>query len=164
MATQDHSFDVVSRVDRQEIDNAVNQAAKEVGQRFDFKGTDTTIAWAGEAVEIESSTEDRARAGLDVFSSKLARRGVSLKALAAGEPRISGKRAHISCTFAHGISQDNAKKVSKLVRDEGPKSVKILIQGDELRVTSKSLDDLQSVQGLIREADFDFAVQFVNYR
>jgi len=164
MAARDHSFDIVSKVDHQEVDNAVNQAAKEVGQRFDFKGTDTTVKWAGEAVEVESSTEDRARAALEVFSSKLAKRGVSLKALTAGEPRVSGKRAHITCTFANGISQDNAKKISRLVHDEAPKSVKIAIQGDELRVTSKSLDDLQTVQAMIRDADYDFAVQFVNYR
>jgi len=164
MAGQDHSFDIVSKVDHQEVDNAVNQAAKEVGQRFDFKGTETAVRWAGDGVEIESSTEDRARAALEVFSSKLARRGVSLKALTASEPRVSGKRSHISCTFAHGISQDNAKKIGKLVRDDGPKTVRVLIQGDELRVTSKSLDDLQAVQELIRQADYDFAVQFVNYR
>jgi len=164
MAAQDHSFDIVSKVDRQEVDNAINQAAKEVGQRFDFKGTDTSIKWAGEAVEIESSTEDRARAALDVFSSKLVRRNVSLKALQADEPRLSGKRAHLTCRFVHGISQDNAKKIAKLVRDEGPKTVKLTIQGDEVRVTSKSLDDLQAVQALVRQADYDFAVQYVNYR
>ena len=115
-------------------------------------------------MEIESSTPERATAALDVFSSKLARRGVSLKALDATEPKISGKRAHITCTFANGISQDNAKKVVKLIKDKGPATVKAAILGDELRVTSKSLDALQAVQALVREADFDFATQFTNYR
>ena len=160
----EHSFDIVSKVDHQEVDNAVNQAAKEVAQRFDFKGTDTTVKWAGDNVEIESSTPERASAALDVFQSKAIRRGISLKAIDASEPRISGKRAHITCVLKNGISQENAKKVSKLIRDEGPKNVRALIQGDELRVTGKSLDDLQEVQRLVKEADFDFAAQFVNYR
>ncbi len=160
----DHSFDIVSKVDHQEVDNAINQAAKEVAQRFDFKDTRTTVAWAGQAVEIESSTEERAKAALDVFESKLVRRGVSLKALQASEPRVSGKRAHITCTLAQGISQENAKKIVKLIKEEGPKSVRAQIQGDELRVTSKSLDDLQAIQALVKGADYDFAVQFTNYR
>ena len=160
----DHSFDIVSKVDHQEVDNAVNQAAKEVGQRFDFKDTQTTVKWAGEAVEIESSTEERAKAALDVFESKLVRRSVSLKSLDAGEPRISGKRAHITCQFKQGVSQENAKKLTKLIRDEGPSSVKTQIMGEEVRVTSKSLDDLQAVQALVRGADIDFAAQFTNYR
>ena len=160
----DHSFDIVSKVDHQEVDNAINQASKEVGQRFDFKDTLTTVAWAGEAIEIESSTEERAKAALDVLESKLVRRGVNLKSLEPGEPRISGKRAHITCALKHGITQENAKKVTKLVRDEGPKSVRTQIMGEEVRVTSKSLDDLQAVQSLVKEADFDFAAQFTNYR
>ena len=160
----DHSFDIVSKVDHQEVDNAINQAYKEVAQRFDFKDTQTTVKWAGENIEIESSTEERAKAALDVLESKMVKRGVSLKALEAGEPRISGKRAHITCVLKHGISQENAKKVTKLIRDEGPKSVKTQIQGDEVRVTSKSLDDLQSVQSLVKGEDFDFAVQYTNYR
>ncbi len=160
----EHSFDIVSKVDHQEVDNAINQAAKEVGQRFDFKDTQTRVAWSGEAIEIESTTEERARAALDVLESKLARRGVSLKALDAGEPRISGKRAHITCALKEGISQDRAKKITKLIKEEGPKAVKALIQGDEVRVSSKSLDDLQSVQALVKGADLDFATQFTNYR
>lgn len=160
----EHSFDIVSKIDRHEVDNAINQAAKEVRQRFDFKDTSTTVEWAGEGIEIESSTEERAKAALDVLESKLVRRGVSLKALVPGEPRISGKRAHITCALKHGISQEGAKKVTKLIRDEGPKSIKTQVMGDEVRVTSKSLDDLQAVQALVRDADYDFAVQFTNYR
>ncbi len=160
----DSSFDIVSKVDRQEVDNALNMAAKEVRQRFDFKGTDADIRWSGEAIEMEASGEERVKAILDVFQSKLIKRGVSLKALDAGEPRVSGKLWKITARMEQGISQENAKKISKLIRDEGPKGVKAQIQGDELRVSSKSRNDLQAVQQLIRDADYEFAVQFTNYR
>ena len=158
------SFDIVSKVDRQEVDNALNQAAKEVRQRFDFKGAEASIGWSGEAIEMEAVSEERVKAVLDVFESKLVRRGVSLKALDAGEPRSSGKLYKITATTAEGISTENAKKVAKLIRDEGPKSVKTQIQGEELRVSSKSRDDLQAAQNLVKNADYDFAVQFTNYR
>jgi cyclic-di-GMP-binding protein len=161
----DSSFDIVNKVDRQEVDNALNQAAKELSQRFDFKNTGATIEWKGElAVEITADTEERASAALEVFRDKLVKRQISLKSLDAGEPRASGKQYKIACTFQAGISQEQAKKLGKLIRDEGPKSVKAQVMGDELRVTSKSRDDLQAVQALVRGADLDFAVQFVNYR
>jgi uncharacterized protein YajQ (UPF0234 family) len=101
---------------------------------------------------------------LDVFKDKLVKRQLSLKMIDASEPVLSGKLAKLTVTVTNGISQDNAKKISKLIRDSAPKTVKAQIQGDELRVSSKSRDDLQEVQRLIREADLDFAVQFVNYR
>ena len=161
----DSSFDIVSKVDRQEVDNALNQAAKELSQRFDFKNTGSTIEWKGElALEITSSTEERAMAALDVFKDKLVRRQISLKALDADDVRSSGKDYKIACTLKAGISQEQAKKLGKLIRDEGPKSVKAQVMGEELRVTSKSRDDLQAVQELVRAADLDFATQFVNYR
>jgi cyclic-di-GMP-binding protein len=158
------SFDVVSKVERQEVDNALNQAAKEIRQRFDFKNTEASIRWSGEAIEMEANSEERVKAVLDVFQSKLVRRGVSLKSLDAGEPRSSGKLYKITATMTQGISQENAKKISKLIRDEGPRGVKAQIQGDELRISSKSRDDLQAVQALIKAQDYDFAVQFSNYR
>jgi uncharacterized protein YajQ (UPF0234 family) len=161
----DSSFDIVSKVDRQEADNALQQAAKELATRFDFKGTDTVIEWKGELiVEITSSTEDRAKAALEVFREKLVKRSVSLKAFKAGDPRVSGKEYKITGDFKSGISQEQAKKINKLIKDEGPKSIKTQIMGDELRVTSKSRDDLQAVQRLLNEADLDFAVQYTNYR
>lgn len=161
----DNSFDIVSKVDRQEADNALNQAAKELAQRFDFKNTGTTIEWKGElGVEITSGTEERAKAALDVFREKLVKRGISLKSFESGEPRSSGKEYKISGTFKAGISTEQAKKVAKLIRDEGPKSVKTQVMGDELRVSSKSRDDLQAVIALVKDADLDFAVQFDNYR
>ncbi len=160
----DSSFDIVSKVDRQEVDNALNQAAKEVGQRFDFKNTEAKIAWSGEQIEMEAVSEERVKAVLDVFQSKLVRRGISLKALEADDPRSSGKLYKISATVNEGITQENAKKVSKIIRDEGPKGVKAQIQGDELRVSGKKRDDLQAVQALLKGQDFDFAIQFTNYR
>ncbi len=160
----DSSFDIVSKVDRQEVDNALNQAAKEVHQRFDFKNTDASIKWSGDLIEMEANAEERVKAILDVFQSKLIKRGVSLKALDAGEPRLSGKQWKITASTEEGISQENAKKISKLIRDEGPKGVKAQIQGDELRVSSKSRDHLQQVQSLIKAQDYDFAVQYTNYR
>ena len=161
----DSSFDIVSKVDRQEADNALNQAAKELAQRFDFKNTGTSIEWKGElAVEITSGTEERAVAALDVFRDKIIKRGLSLKSFEADEPRSSGKEYKISGTFKAGISQEQAKKLGKLIRDEGPKGIKAQVMGDELRVTSKSRDDLQAVQALVKAADLDFAVQFDNYR
>ena len=159
------SFDVVSQFDRQEVDNALNMAAKEVRQRFDFKGTDATIRWSGEAIEMEANAEERVKAVLDVFESKLIKRGVSLKALDPGEPKLSGKMWRIVATMQSGITQENAKRISKLLRDSGPRGVKCQIQGDELRVSSKSRDDLQAVQRALRaNDDIDAALQFVNYR
>jgi uncharacterized protein YajQ (UPF0234 family) len=117
----DSSFDVVSKVDHQEADNALNQAAKEVEQRYDFKGTDASIAWSGEKVMIKANSEDRAKAVLDVFESKLIKRSISLKSLDAGEPYASGKEYRIECSLKNGIDQENAKKISKLIRDEGLK-------------------------------------------
>ncbi len=161
----DSSFDIVSKIDRQEVDNALGQTAKEIATRYDFRGTNALIKWAGEhAIEIEASADDRANAILDVFKGKLIKRNQSLKIVDASEPRQSGQLSKISITLKEGISSEDAKKVSKLIRDEGPKGVKAQIQGDELRVSSKSRDDLQAVQRLVTEADYDFAVQFTNYR
>ena len=160
----DSSFDIVSKVDRQETDNALNQAAKEIQQRYDFKGTDADIAWSGESVLIRANSEERVKAALDVFQSKLIKRGISLKSLDSSEPQPSGKEFRITSTMKNGIDQENAKKISKIIRDEGPKSLKSQIQGDELRVSSKSRDDLQQLIALLRGKDLDVDLQFVNYR
>jgi cyclic-di-GMP-binding protein len=158
------SFDVVSKVDRQEVDNALQQAVKEVEQRYDFKGTGAAIEWSGEGILMKASSEERVKAVLDVFQSKLAKRGVSLKSFKHEPPQPSGKEYRIAGTLQQGIPQDVAKKLTALLRDRGPKSVRALIQGDELRITSKSKDDLQSAMALLREADVEVALQFVNYR
>ena len=161
----DSSFDIVSKIDHQEVDNALSQTAREIAQRYDFKGTGASIAWSGQhGVEISANAEERAKAVLDVFREKLVKRSQSLKILDAGEPRQSGRETKISVALKEGITQEQAKKVGKLIRDEGPKGVKVQVQGDELRVSSKSRDDLQSVIALVKGQDYDFAVQFTNYR
>ena len=160
----DSSFDVVSKIDRMELDNAVNQAIREIDTRFDFKNTGAKLELEGEKILIEAGTEERAKATLDVLKDKLVKRGVSLKHIDPSEPSLSGKIYKINCPLKDGISTENAKKVAKLLRDEGPKSIKTQIQGDELRVTSKSRDDLQDAIAMIKEAKWEFAVQFTNYR
>ena len=160
----DSSFDIVSKVDKQEADNALNQAQKEVEQRYDFKGVDASIDWSGEKILMKAASEERVKAVLDVFQSKLIKRGISLKSLDSGEPFASGKEYRIEATLKQGIEQDQAKKISKIIRDEGPKTVKSQIQGDELRVSSKSRDDLQEIIALLKSSNLDIDIQFVNYR
>ena len=160
----DSSFDVVSKIDRMELDNAVNQAIREIDTRFDFKNTGAKLELEGEKILIEAGTEERAKATLDVLKDKLVKRGVSLKHIDPSEPSLSGKIYKINCPLKEGISTENAKKLAKIIRDEGPKSIKTQIQGDELRVTSKSRDDLQDAIAMIKEAKWEFAVQFTNYR
>jgi len=125
-----------------------------------------SIEWSGEKILMKANSEERVRAVLDVFQTKLIKRNVSLKALdlGDGDPKPSGKEYRLEASLKDGISQEDAKKISKLIREQGPKNVKPLIQGDELRVTGKSRDDLQAVQQLLKGADLDVALQFVNYR
>ncbi|CBT76625.1 MULTISPECIES: YajQ family cyclic di-GMP-binding protein [Glutamicibacter] len=159
----DSTFDVVSKVDSQEVANAMNQAQKEIVQRYDFKGIGAEVDFSGEKILMKANSEERVNAVLDVFQSKLVKRGISLKSLDAGEPFASGKEYRIEASIKEGIAQDVAKKINKLIRDEAPKGVKSTIQGDELRVSSKSRDDLQATMALLR--DFEEAdLQFVNFR
>ena len=163
----DASMDIVSKVDRQEVDNALNQAVKEINQRYDFKNVGASIAWSGtEKIVMIANSEDRVMAILDVFQTKLIKRGVSLKSFDTEdkEPQLSGKEYRLEGVLKEGLAGENAKKVTTLIRDEGPKAVKTQITGDEVRATSKSRDDLQAVQALLKGADLDFAVQFTNYR
>ncbi len=161
----DSSFDIVSKIDQQEVDNAVNQTAREISQRFDFKNTGASIKRLGPAsIEVVANADERALAVVDVFKEKLIKRGQSLKILDVAEPRQSGKDVKVAIDLKEGINQEQAKKVGKLIRDEAPKGVKVQVQGDELRVSSKKRDDLQGVIALVKSQDYDFAVQFVNYR
>ncbi|NHU84699.1 YajQ family cyclic di-GMP-binding protein [Kocuria sp. JC486] len=160
----DSTFDVVSKVDKQEVSNALNQAQKEIAQRYDFRGVGADIDYSGEKILIKANSEERALAVLDVFQSKLVKRGISLKSLDAGDPYASGKEFRIESSIKEGIAQDQAKKITKLIRDEGPKSVKATIQGDELRVSSKSRDDLQDTISMLKSADVEVDLQFVNFR
>ncbi len=160
------SFDVVSKLDRQEVDNAVNQTAKEISQRYDFRGVDAAVELSGDTITMQANSAERVLAVLDVLQSKLFRRGVSLKVLDLGdkEPRPSGKVYKLVCPLKEGLTQEVAKKITKAIREEGPKGVKATIQGDEVRVSSKSRDDLQTVIALLKDLDVDAALQFVNYR
>ena len=161
----DSSFDVVSKVDRQEVDNALHQAAKELSTRFDFRNTGASIEWSGEeAITMTADTEERLLA---------AARGVQGEAdpprhLAEGIRRRRARAVRQDLQAdrhpVQGITTENAKKISKKIRDEGPKGVKAQIQGDELRVSSKKRDDLQAVISLLKGEDFGIALQFVNYR
>lgn len=160
----DASFDVVATLDRQEIDNALNQASKEIAQRFDFKGTHTTIEKTGEEVTITSATEQRAQAALDVFKERLVKRSVSLKSLDVAAPvSAGGGTTRIVCKFVEGIPEAKGKALAKTLRQSGLK-VQAQIQGEQLRVTAKSRDELQQAIALLKQHDEDLPLQFVNYR
>mgnify|MGYP006266691045 CR=1 FL=1 len=160
----DSSFDIVSKIDRAEMDNAINQAVREIDTRYDFKNTGAKIELSGDNLKIEADTEERAKAALEVVKEKMIKRNVSLKHLDAKEPELSGKIYKINAALKEGITTENAKKVAKILKDKGPKTIKTQIQGDELRVSSKSRDDLQDAIALVKAEPLDFAVQFTNYR
>ncbi|CRK60099.1 FIG001943: hypothetical protein YajQ [Alloactinosynnema sp. L-07] len=161
----DPSFDVVSKVDRQEVDNALNQAAKELSTRFDFRNTGAEVSWSGEeAISFQADTEERCAAAIEVFKEKLIKRNISQKAFDVGEPALSGKVYKVTGTLVQGISSEKAKEIAKKIRDEGPKGVQAQIQGDQLRVTGKKKDHLQDVIVLLKGGDFGIALQFTNYR
>ena len=162
----DSSFDVVSKFDKQEVANAVNTAAKEISNRYDFKNVGASVELSGESIAMQANSGERVLAVLDVVQTWLVKRKVSLKHLDVPEagPRLSGKEYKLDVPLKQGISTENAKKINKMIRDEGPKGVKSQIQGDELRVSSKSRDDLQSVQRMLSAADLDVALQYTNYR
>ena len=143
-----------------------NQRFSKISQRYDFRGVEAAVSLSGDTITMEANSPERVLAILDVLESKLFRRGVSLKALDLGdkEPKPSGKIYKLVCPLKEGLTQEVAKKITKAIRDEGPKGVKATIQGDEVRVSSKSRDDLQSVIALLKDLDVDAALQFVNYR
>lgn len=164
MAKQ-NSFDIEAGVDRQEVDNAINQAAREVGTRFDFRDTDTSVTWAGdEGITIESSTEDRVRAALDVLQDKCVKRKVSLKALDIGEPRqVGGGRSRLDIRLVTSMPSDLAKQIVKDI-----KATKLKVtptnMGDKVRVAGKSRDDLQEIQAMVKSKDHAAPLRFTNYQ
>ena len=163
---KDFSFDVASDFDVAEMTNSVDQAQRELGQRFDFKGTAAKLEFSDgkTGVDIEGETKNQLDAILDMFQSKLVKRGVSLKALdTTKDPVQGGKEMRWNVPFKKGLDQDKAKQITKLIRDSYPKA-KAQIQGDMVRVSSASKDDLQGVMTLLREATFDFPLDFQNYR
>ena len=166
MASQ-ASFDVSTGADLQEVDNAVNQALKEVAQRFDFKGTRCTIQLDREKASIALEADDafKMRALFDVLQGRLVKRGVPLKNLRPGEDQpASGGRVRRTITLQQGIPQDTARTIVKAVKDRAWKKVQVAIQGDELRVTSPSKDTLQEVMAFLRGQDFGIELKFGNYR
>jgi len=159
------SFDVVSEVDLQEVRNAVDQAAREVATRFDFKGTDSRVVLADDSIEMESETENRLDALRQVLEEKLVRRKVSLKAISYGPvEEASGGRARQRAALNRGISSDKAKEIGKLIKGLGIKGIQHQVQGDRLRVSGKKRDALQEVIAALREHDFGIPLQFTNYR
>ena len=159
------SFDIVSKVDRQEVANALNASSKEIRNRYDFKNVGAGIEPSGSAVLLRANSEERCLAVLDVFKTWLVKRKVSLKHLDVPEkPRLSGKEFRLEVGIDEGIATDQAKSIAKIIRDEGPRTVRAQIQGDELRVSGKSRDDLQKVMALLREKDLPVDLQFTNYR
>lgn len=162
---KDSSFDVVSDYDLAEMTNAVDQAQREIMTRFDFKGTAAKLDFAEgkSGVQLEGESDNQLRSIVDVLQSKLVKRGVSLKVLDLSTKPEEGRVMRWKIPFKKGLDQDKAKKITKLIRDHYPK-VKTQIQGDAVRVTSSSRDDLQAVIALLKEQDFDFPLQFENYR
>ena len=158
------SFDIVSKVDMQEVDNAINQTRKEVGQRYDFKGSKTTIDLEPEHIQIVSDDDFKVKAVCDILQSKLVRRSIALKALDYGkiEPAAGGL-AKQTITVKQGIDSDRAKQIVKFIKDRKLK-VQAQIQADQLRVTGKKRDDLQAVIQSLKAEDFDLPLQFVNFR
>lgn len=148
----------------QEVRNAVDQAAREIINRYDFKGTDTKIGLSDEGISLESSAESRMEAAIDVLKGKLVKRKVSLKSIAGGDIKpAAGGRVQALFTMSQGIPQDAAKELSKTVRDAKLK-VQVQIQGDQLRVQGKKRDDLQSVIQLMKGLDYRLPLQYINFR
>jgi cyclic-di-GMP-binding protein len=158
------SFDIVSEVDLQEVRNAVDQASREIHQRFDFKNTDTSLSLDDEKIELHSSTEDRLKAAYQVLQEKAVRREVPLKALQPSEVQPAAKGSvRQTISLVTGISDEKAKEISKFVRQAVPKA-QTQIQGSQVRVTSKAKDDLQAAIRAVKEHEFGIALQFTNYR
>ncbi len=159
------SFDVVSQVDFQEVRNAVDQARREVGNRFDFKGTDSSLDLDDKVLTLNTSSEDRLAALREVLEEKLVKRKVSLKALDRGKvEEASGSRVRQKITLVAGISSDKARALNKFIKDKAPKGIQSQTQGEQLRVTGKKRDDLQNVMAALRAEDFGIPLQFENFR
>lgn len=160
----DSSFDVVAEVDRQEVDNAVNQASKELAQRYDFKGTDASISWSGDNIVIEANSEERVNAALDVLQTRMIKRKLSQKALDVGEVTPAAKgHSRLEIGLVAGIPKDKAKALVKVIKDAKLK-VTPAVQDDKIRVSAKSRDALQEVQALLRANDQGLPLSFTNYK
>ena len=159
------SFDVVSEVDRQELKNAVDQAQRELANRFDFKNTDSSIEQKELILTIRTSSEDRLRALKVLLEEKFVKRQISLRGLEWGKvEQASGESVRQIVTVTVGISSDKAREINKLIKEKAPKGIASQTQGEQLRVTGKKRDDLQTTMALLKGADLGIAIQFENFR
>ena len=159
------SFDVTSEVDRQELKNAVDQAQRELANRFDFKNTDSSIEQSELILTLRTSSEDRLRALRVILEEKLVKRQVSLKGIEWGKVEVaSGERVRQVVTIKVGISSEKAREINKLIKDKGPKGISSQTQGEQVRVTGKKRDDLQETMAILKSADLDLPIQFNNFR
>jgi cyclic-di-GMP-binding protein len=159
------SFDVVSEVDRQELKNAVDQAQRELANRFDFKNTDSSIEQKDLILTIRTSSEDRLRALKLLLEEKFVKRQVSLKGIDWGKVEAaSGESVRQIVTVKVGISSDKAREINKLIKEKGPKGVSSQTQGEQIRVTGKKRDDLQEAMALLKSSDLEVPLQFENFR
>lgn len=164
--TEEHSFDIVCEVDLQEVLNAVNQAVKEISQRFDFKGSKSSIELdkGKHQITLVSDDEAKLRSVTDILQSKLVKRGVSLKALSYGKvEQAAGSTVRQVVTLQQGIPQEKAKEIAKIIKDTKLK-VSAEIQKDQVRVKGKKIDELQAIMAQLREKEFGIHIQFTNYR
>jgi len=158
------SFDVVSKLDQHEVDNAINQAGKEIAQRYDFKGTETTIEQTEEGIVIRANSEGRLDAARDVLETKMVRRQVSLKSLDPQQPQpAGGKMWRQLIKLKEGVSKEKAKDIVKAIKDSKLK-VQASVQGDTVRVSGKKRDDLQAAISAIRDSSLDLPLQYINFR
>ena len=159
------SFDVVSEIDSQELKNAVDQAQRELSTRFDFKNTNSSIELADLLLTLRTSSEDRLKALKLLLEERLVKRGVSLKCLEWGKlEQASGDSVRQVVTIKIGINSDKAKQVNKLIKERGPKGVSSQTQGNQIRVTGKKRDDLQTAISLLKAAELEIPIQFINFR
>ncbi len=159
------SFDVVSEVDRQEVRNALDQADREIAQRFDFKNTNSSIEQKELTITLRTVSEDRLAALRLVLEEKLVKRGVSLKGLDYGDiEEATQNTVRQVATIKVGISSDKAREINKLIKSDGPKGIQSQTQGDTVRVTGKKRDDLQATMALLKGTDLEIPLQFNNFR
>ena len=159
------SFDIVSEVDRQEVRNAIDQAQREINNRFDFKNTDSSIEQSELVLTLRTASEDRLRALRQVLEERLVKRGVSLKGIDYGKvEEAASNTVRQVVTMSVGISSDKAREINRMIKEKGPKGVSSQTQGDQVRVTAKKRDDLQAVIALLKGADLGVPLQFNNFR
>jgi hypothetical protein len=159
-----HSFDIVSKINMQEMANAIQQATKEIETRYDFKGSKSSIELGKDEITVVSDDDFKLKSVIDILQNKMIKRGIPIKALKYGkEEEAAGGTVRMKIKLQQGIEQENAKKIVATIKDTKLKA-QAAIQGDQVRVTAKSIDDLQTIMKLLKEKEFDFAMQFDNYR